>query len=173
MPARARPTAPLASAGRLDEAQPLLDGAARALEAAHGGDDLRTANALHALALLHWARGDLAAAHKLLLRAARPRVRTLGMAHPDAAATLHALAEVARAQGDEPRALAIQRDLLQALHEAGLTSPAKPAVGPAAWRAARSDAHAPGAESAAPVRAASAAPSASGRARAAPAREVE
>lgn len=54
------------------------------------------------------------------------RVQQLGMAHPDAAATLHSLAELARSQGDEARALSIQRDLLQALREAGVAPPDEP-----------------------------------------------
>lgn len=136
-------------AGRLEEAKPLLESAAAALEASLGADDLRTANALNSLALLRAAQGDAAAAHRLLLRAARPRVKQLGMAHPDSAATLHSLAELLRAQGDEGRALAIQRDLLAALREAeaGAAQPprgdegrkdacAKPGDGPELPRAA-------------------------------------
>jgi len=107
--------------GELEKARSLLDAAVEALEAAHGADDLRTANAFNSLALLHKDAGDLRAAHRLLLRAAKPRVRQLGMAHPDSAATLHCLAELARLQGDEQRALSIQRDLLTALREAGVT----------------------------------------------------
>jgi tetratricopeptide (TPR) repeat protein len=114
--AAAVPAADAADAGR-GAASPAAGPARRALAAA----ELRLANGRNSLALLLKSGGEFAGARALLLKAGAVRIGQLGMAHPDSAATLHSLAELADAMGEPDRAAAIRRDLLRALREAGVT----------------------------------------------------
>ena len=96
----------------------------RALASAESGDrerlptverEVLRASLLNSLGLLHKQAGELGEAERLYTRSAELREQWLGATHPHTIASLHNLAELARAAGDEPRALHIQHGILRRL----------------------------------------------------------
>ncbi|KAL3895171.1 MAG: hypothetical protein SGPRY_013586, partial [Prymnesium sp.] len=75
--------------------------------------ELLLATSLVSLGLLRKRQGRLEDALPLYERAANLRESHLGRFHPDAIACQHNLAELARAAGDEERALSLQQDILR------------------------------------------------------------
>eukprot|EP00966_Prymnesium_polylepis_P136329 3150057-Prymnesium_polylepis.1 len=69
-------------------------------------------------AMLYAAQARLAEANTLYTRAAKLREAQLGEAHPETIACRHNLAELARAAGDERRAVSLQQDILRRLEGA-------------------------------------------------------
>ena len=91
-------SAELYRAGKVLEALPYAEEAARLAEAEFGPDDVRTANHLHAVATVYQYLGWLAFAEPLLERTFSIRLRDLGPDHPDVAQSMNNLAVLFAAQ---------------------------------------------------------------------------